>query len=329
MPQTRKPKERAEILDELLSQRKWTGVELLSRLNSKLGDLDEKHIDKRTFKRDLDYLELKGAPLHRPVKGDMAYYYVHDFSLKDVPLDKDELRALKQAVSILKKVENFQITDELDLIVGKLENRIHTNVTENLTIVQFENHTRALGSNWFSNLFDSVREQTTLEIIYQSFKHTSETKYILHPYLLKEYRNRWWLIGRNGKSSRILTLGLDRIKKVKVSKEKFIVNDLFHPDTLFDNAIGVSIDYNAKPVDIILKINPISVRHVESKPIHKNQELVRKEPDGSLIVKLHLVLNYELRSTIMGFGEGIEVLEPTSLRNEIKNTHLKTITLYS
>ena len=207
MPETRKPKERAEILDELLAHRKWTGKELLSRLNEKLQDLEEKAIDARTFKRDLNYLESKGAPLHRPKKGDMNYYYDEKFSLREVPLDGDELRSLKQAINILRKVENFQIMDELDMIIGKLENRIHTNVPDNQTIVQFENLTSAKGSHLFNDLFDAIRDQTALEITYRSYRHDNAKEYLVHPYLLKEYRNRWWLLGRDEKTNKVLTLG--------------------------------------------------------------------------------------------------------------------------
>ncbi len=328
MPKTRKPQERAEILDELLAHGDWTGNELLERVNEKLQDLDEKPVDMRTLRRDLDYLELKGAPLHRPVKGDMTYSYDHKFSLKDVPLDSDELRALKQAINILRKVENFQMMDELDLIIGKLANRIHTNVPDNQTIVQFENHTSAKGSQWFNELFDSIREQTTLDITYHSYRYNEPKEYVLHPYLLKEYRNRWWLLGRDDKTNKVLTLGLDRIQKFKVSKQEFRANDLFHPDTFFDKVIGVSMDYDRSPEDIILKVNPVSVQHVESKPIHKYQEEIRKEKDGSLIIKLNLMINYELKATILGFGNGIEVLEPVSLRDEIKLIHEKSFSQY-
>lgn len=328
MPKTRKPQERAEILDELLAHGNWTGNELLVRINDKLQDLDGKPVDMRTLRRDLDYLESKRAPLHRPVKGDMSYYYTGKFSLKEVPLDGDDLSALKQAINILKKVENFQIMNELDLIIGKLANRIHTNIPDNQTIVQFENHTHAKGSENFNELFDAIREQTALEVTYQSYRHIVPREYVIHPYLLKEYRNRWWLLGREGKSTRLLTLGLDRIQRIKVSKEEYVLNDLFHPDTLFDKVIGVSIDYNGKPEDIMLKINPVSVQHVESKPIHKDQLVIQKEEDGSLIIKLNLMINYELKATILGFGNGIEVLEPISLRNEIKSMHERSWAQY-
>jgi predicted DNA-binding transcriptional regulator YafY len=329
MPKTRKPQERAEILDELLAHGRWTGRELLDRLNVKLEDIGEKSITPRSFKRDLDYLELKGAPLHRPKKGNMSYYYEEKFSLKEIPLDGDELRSLKQAINILRKVDNFQIMDELDIIIGKLENRIHTSAPDNQTIVQFENHTTAKGSQWFNDLFDAIRDQTPLIITYHSYKNETAKEYIVHPYLLKEYRNRWWLLCKDDKTNKVLTLGLDRIIKLKISAQKFKLNELFHPDTLFDKVIGVSIDYDGKSEDIVLRVRPISVQHVESKPIHKCQEIIKKEDDGSLIVKLNLMINYELKSTILGFGEGVEVLEPLSLRNEIKIKHEKSLDLYN
>lgn len=320
MAETRKPNERAEILDQLLAHGRWTGPELLKRLNEKLEDLDERPINSRTFKRDLNYLESKGAPLHRPKKGDMTYYYEENFSLKNIPLDGDEIGALKQAISILRRVENFQMMNELDVIIGKLENRIHTNAPDSQAIVQFEDHTQAKGSEWFNDLFDAVREQTVLEVTYQSYRHKEPKVYTVHCYLLKEYRNRWWLLGRDGSAARILTLGLDRIKKIKISKEKFLVNDLFDPETYFDKVIGVSIDYEGKSEDILLKVFPKCVQHVESKPIHKYQEEIRREKDGSLIIKLTLMVNYELKATILGFGDGVEVLEPASLRDEIRTT---------
>lgn len=328
MPETRKPKDRAEVLDELLSSGRWTGKQLLEKVNKKLLELDEKTINVRTLKRDLDYLDLKGAPLHRPIKGDMTYYYEEDFSIRNIPLETEEVRALKQAVAILRKVDNFQITEDLDLVVAKLENRIHTNIPDNQAIVQFEDHTFALGSNWFTNLFDAIREQNALSIIYQSYKQTEATTYVVHPYLLREFRNRWFLIGREGDTSRLLTLGLDRIKKIKVSKEDYQPNDLFDPEKLYEKVIGVSIDYDAQPQDILVKVNPVSAQHVQSKPIHKYQDIIKREDDGSIIVKLNLIINYELRATLLGFGEGLEVLEPTSLRDEIKNQLEKSLAQY-
>jgi predicted DNA-binding transcriptional regulator YafY len=329
MPITRKPLLRAEILDQLLAHGKWTGNELLKRLNEKLQDLDEKTIDSRTFKRDLDFLEYeKNAPLHRPERGNMAYYYAERFSLKDIPLDSDELASLKEAIAILSKVENFQMIGDLDLIIGKLENRIHTNLPANQSVVQFEDHTHARGIHWFSELFDAIKEQTALHINYQSFKSPEPKDYVIHPYLLKEYRNRWWLLGRCGTDNRIMTLGLDRINAVRVSKEAFMVNDLFDPDTYFENAIGVSIDYEARPEKILLKIKAPSVPHVESKPVHKNQKIVRRDMDGSIIIQLDLIINYELKSTILAFGENLEVLEPVSLRVKLSECLDKAARLY-
>jgi len=106
-------------------------------------------------------------------------------------------------------------------------------------------------------------------------------------------------------------------------------NDLFDPDTFFDKVIGVSIGYDDKPCDILLRVYAVSVKHVESKPIHKNQQVIGRENDGSLIIKLSLIINYELKSTLMAFGEGIEVIEPKSLRDDIANSIKQLYLVYN
>ncbi len=88
------------------------------------------------------------------------------------------------------------------------------------------------------------------------------------------------------------------------------------------------MDYNKQPEEVILKIHPISVPHVESKPIHRDQSVIEKEANGSLTIKLNLMINYELKATLMGFGEGVEVLEPVSLRNEIRSLQERAIANY-
>jgi len=135
MPATKNQILRIEFLDKLLLDRKWTGPELLNRLNEQIethGDI----IDKRTLYRDINYLiEEKDAPIHRPERGDNYYYYTENFSLKNIPLDEDDVAALKSAVSILKQVDNFSILEEVEPIISKLENRIHSGSIQSKQVV--------------------------------------------------------------------------------------------------------------------------------------------------------------------------------------------------
>ena len=146
---------RVEILDELLSSTKRRNYnDLLDTLNNKLEENDEIPISERTLKYDIAFLEKKkNAPIHRPTKADPAIYYTEKFSLKKVTVDDDDISLLKKAVAILKKATDIKLTAEIDLIISKLENKIHTNVPDSYTMIAFEEHTQAKGNEYFDEIF--------------------------------------------------------------------------------------------------------------------------------------------------------------------------------
>jgi predicted DNA-binding transcriptional regulator YafY len=314
MPATKNQDLRLEIIDELLGARQWTLEELLSRVNNRIGDRSAT-INKRTLFRDINYLiDEKRAPIHRPEKSDNLYYYTENFSLKNLPLDEDDVSILKNAIEILKQVDNFALSKDVDEIIRKLENRIHVESAKEFIFIQFERHTSSLGIEYINDLLEAIKNKNALKISYQPYSSPAPTDRIVHPYLLKEFRNRWFLLGREQDANRITNYALDRIKKIKPAAERFIENDFFNPSEYFKYLIGVSVPENAKPEEIEIKVYKHAVPYVISKPIHSNQEVVKYFKDGSILISLNLILNYELNSVLLSYGDGIEVKKPKALR---------------
>jgi predicted DNA-binding transcriptional regulator YafY len=318
MPATKNQNERLEILDELLSLRGWTMDELLQRVNARIGD-SSNPVTRRTLFRDINYLiDTKNAPVHRPVKGDNLYYYTGAFSLKNIPLDSDDLASLKNAVEMLRQVGNLELIREVDDVIRKLENRIHIEGAEQPILLQFEKHTSALGTEHIQGLMDALNSKTVLRITYHPYSRPQANETIVHPYLLKEFRNRWFLLGREGKATRVTNYALDRIKKIRPSDERFVENDLFDPADYFNHLIGVSVPEGAMPEDIEIKVYKQAAPYVRSKPIHLNQEVVKQYRDGSILVRLKLIINYELKSVLLSYGPGIVVRRPRALRETMQ-----------
>lgn len=328
MTATKNQFKRLEILDELFNRKKCTQEELLSYINEKLADYN-KAIDKRTLFRDIKYLiEEKNAPVHRPEKGDEFYYYTSKFSIKNVPLDEDDVVALKKAIAVFKQIQDFQMTDELEGIIRKLENKIHTQTDHQPTIVQFEKHTTAAGKEFFDNLMDAIEAKIPIKLSYQPFGSKEAYEKTVHPYLLKEFRNRWFLIGREGEATYITNYALDRIKKIKNSEVTFVENNLFDPDHYFDSLIGVSVPRGATPESVEIKVNKLSVPYILTKPIHHSQTTTKENKDGSIVIQLNVIINFELRSILQSYGPGIQVRKPKSLRLEMKKLLKETSALY-
>ena len=328
MPETKSPQKRLEILDELLQQR-WTQTELLEALNDR--NTDGRPINKRTLYRDIDFLiNEKGAPVHRPVKGDNRYYYTEKFSLKNIPLDEDEIALLKHAIKILKEVDNFELINEVEAIISKLENRLHVTVPDSQAIIQFERHTSAIGQEYVKDILDAIQSKTTLRIDYKPFNQDEAQEHVVHPYLLKEYRNRWFLLGRDELHPvRVSNFALDRVKKIRNSPNEFVENNLFDPDNYFNHLVGVSVPWNAEPQIIELKIYKALAPYVLTKPIHQNQQVLKKFKDGSVSIRLQLYVNYELKALLLSYGEGLEVKKPAELRKQLKDSALEILNRYS
>lgn len=321
---------RLDIIDELLdSPVKRTYGELLETLSKSLIMRGEVPIRLRRLQMDISYLEnTMGAPIHRPDKKDNRIYYTERFSLKNVPVDDDDISILKNAVQILKKATNIKLTEEVDEIISRLENKIHTNVPDSNTMIAFEEHTEANGKEYFDEIFSAIKLQQPIKLNYQPFgKETRE--WLVHPYMLKEYRSRWFLIGRVGNNNSLSNLRLDSLKgKIRNSKEKFISNDLFDTETYFNDVIGVTIPRDTEPMHIVIKVAAISADYIRTKPIHKSQVIKKENKDGSMLVTLKLLNNYELKSHLLSYGPAIEVTKPDMLRNELKDMYLRGAALY-
>ena len=319
MPKTKNFSRRIEILDRLLGgHRRYRIEELLSRLNDSLELAGFKPIGKRTLYYDLDYLRFdKHAPVHTPSGSDPYYYYTSRFSLQDIPLNEEEVDYLRQAAEILRKAMPHLLGTELDELVSKLENRIHTNTPDRESFIQFESHTEAMGSEWIEKLFSAIRGKVALRLVYQPYGSPPAAEKVFFPYLLKEYRSPWFVIGRFRDGKKVVNLALDRIRLIRNSSADFEENDLFDPETFFRHVIGVSLPYAGEVQTVEVKVSPSLVPYIRTKPIHHLQEEIKAYADGSVRFSIPLYINYELKSTLLGFGADVEVLRPDSLRAEM------------
>jgi predicted DNA-binding transcriptional regulator YafY len=308
---------RIEILDEILrGSRKYTFVELMDKLNESLELAGYPEISRKTLFNDLKFLkEEKGAPINKPTHGDPYYYYTEKFSIKNIVLDEDEVYLLRQASEILKKAAPFQISSEIDLIISKLDNRIETN--SNNTVIEFENNNLLQGLEYIKPIFEAITSKSALKISYQSFNSKMQSDIIFSPYLLKEYRNRWFVFGKNSEYNTISVLGLDRIKKIGNSIELYDDTLNFNSEKYFLNLIGVSIPKEAEVQNIEIKVKAELVPYIITKPIHKNQEVVKKYANGDVLIRVNLILNYELKSLILSYGSGMIVKKPLLIKEEI------------
>lgn len=70
--------------------------------------------------------------------------------------------------------------------------------------------------------------------------------------------------------------------------------------------------------DIKIHVQKSLLPYVLSKPIHPSQNVIEEQEDGSAIISINVIPNYELYQTLLSHGSGITVLSPAHVRDEIK-----------
>ena len=146
--------------------------------------------------------------------------------------------------------------------------------------------------------------------MYQSFSARKPVEFILCPYLLKEFRNRWFVFGSRASDMVLYNLPLDRIISIEPSDVPFRENPAFDSEHFFDDVIGVSKNINATPRIITFWASSEQAKYILTKPIHSSQAIEKRNEDGSYVFSIRVVLNIELYSVFMSYGPGVKILSP-------------------
>ncbi len=315
---------RYKTIDECLQnrQKKWTLDSLIEKVNTAVYEFEGiENVSKRTIQADLQLMRSDKLGYNAPIIVTGRKYYTYEdakFSINNAPINPNDVEKLKEAVSILKQFGSFSYFEEMSEVVVKLENSIKKSSKQSKNYIQFEGNKQLRGIEMINPLYQAILHQKPLVIEYQSFTAKNAQTGIYFLYLLKEYRNRWFIIVKRKGQKSIMTFALDRILRFEEAE-----NQLFeaHPsinfDTYYDDTIGVSKTENEKPHTVILQINNENAPYVLTKPLHHSQEIL-KQDEKCTIIGIKVILNFELEREILGFGEIMKVLAPKLLAKKIK-----------
>lgn len=139
-------------------------------------------------------------------------------------------------------------------------------------------------AQFIGTIYDAIRKRQTLVIEYQSFKALQPQAVTAYPFLLKEYRNRWFLICEMATNitPQVNIFALDRIHSVSVDKEHPFKECIdFDPTHFFDDTIGVTRLIGDKAQHVVVRIDGSQAPYVETKPFHRSQRGDKSPPTGA------------------------------------------------
>lgn len=306
--------------------RRWTLQDLVDACSDALYEYEGKQdlVSTRTVQLDIQMMRSDRLGYEAPIEVyDKKYYRYSDpqYSISNRPLSQHDIDVLNRTIDLLRQFDEFDRFHDMADVVSRLQDKV-ASANRRPPIVDFERNPNLKGLEHLNALYDIIASRQTVCINYRSFKSREPRPFFLFPYLLKEYRNRWFLFGSRVGDLQIFNLALDRIVDFHVCTEiAYKENPEFGSD-FFDDVVGVTKHARLRKERIVLKADSSQASYILTKPIHSSQALVEKnDADGSMIFSLDVVVNQELIAQLLAFGSGIRILQPRSLANRLRDIY--------
>jgi predicted DNA-binding transcriptional regulator YafY len=362
MPANKNAVARYIILDRMLSDQHhyFTRTQLLNAVNDSLKGIDEAlQVSKRTIEMDLRdmedifQIELDESKI---INGKKVIRYVDQTRpIFSKPLSDDEKTLLHEVLSTLGQFSGLDNFEWLDDLKTKLASQLsfggsqydNDQSTPLRKVICFSSNEFLQNKEYLGWFFSAITNRKVVSITYRKFDAVSAQKIIAYPYMLKQYRDRWYLLCTPTCDKTlpynphfIANIPLDRIEAFEEVQNIPYVDCQVDIDELFDDIVGVTY-YWDKPVEhVVFAVHKSSANFIRTKPIHPYQAELTKEDQAVLrrenpkledysFFSLDCKLNYELSSLFRSYGPNLIVLSPNTLREEMKENARRQIELYS
>ena len=236
----------------------------------------------------------------------------------DLPMSQSEAEMLSDTIQMLSRFKGFPNHEWLNATLAQMQSTFNIGHAK-ASYVSFSQNENLRGLKYFTPLYDAIASQRVVSLEYHKFGSPSYER-IIHPYQLRQYNNRWFLVGKEltvCEALPIVVVPLDRIDDYKIlEKEKFIRME-GDVDDYFKNIVGVSLRFNEPCQHIVLKVYHPADYYIETKPIHHSQRVLERHDDYT-IMSLDLIPTYEFETIMMTYADRCEILEPLDLKGKIK-----------
>jgi predicted DNA-binding transcriptional regulator YafY len=249
-----------------------------------------------------------------------GYYYTEeDYTIHNIPLKNEDIEAIKFASNTLMNFRESPMFAQFRFAIEKIFDRL--NISSNVQderldkLVQFDSFPNHPGKEFLQPLYTAIKDYHQVELVYKRFNSNEESRRVVHPYLLKEYKHRWYLIGYVEEKESLSTYALDRMVDVKLKEEDFIIQSSFDPESFFKYSFGITQN-DEKSFKVQLKFPSHQKGYLLTQPLHESQQIL-KESEKSFLLQLEVYITYELIERILGYGDNVTVIEPVVLKEKI------------
>lgn len=243
-------------------------------------------VSKRTFQRDLNEIkEMHGIEIRFNKK--IQKYEVDENESVRIQMNLLESFDMIHAFQMNKSIEDFVIFEER----------------------------RSRGTEHLFGIVHAIQNTNTISLDYQSFTSSTPKCLKVAPLALKEFKNRWYLIGKK-LGAEIRVFALDRIQWMSINSTEKFREKGFDVRKYYDGVFGISNELDQPVEEVELIIGKLKAQYIKSMPFHSSQVVVSEGEEG-VRVQLQVKINYDFVSEILSHGDEIIVVRPAKLKDAV------------
>lgn len=195
------------------------------------------------------------------------------------------------------------------------------------------------GQTWLTCIADAMRRNHVLSITHQGFGKPEPSTFDIEPYFLKVVKCRWYVVARSPYYSErnkeqgvkpsdvYLVYALDRISDIQDTGRTFKMKKNFDVHSYFEGCCGI-ITSNESSQKIVLRAYNGFADYLRTLPLHESQREIGSD-DESTLFEYHLKPTFDFYQLVLAQGDQVEVLEPESVRDEMRNFAQNILDFYT
>ena len=180
------------------------------------------------------------------------------------------------------------------------------------------------GQNYLIPVMQAMLENAVMKLEYRKYQSEQTDHRTIHPYAVKEFEKRWYIVAFSEEAGGLRTYAMDRIRGLERTEKHFSMPKGFDVEELFASCYGIYLpDPGQQAVLVKIRATEREASYLEDLPLHPSQ--IRLPGN---VFALHVIPNPGFVMEILRHGDRLEVLEPESLRETIKEEIKKAYSVY-
>jgi len=278
----------------------------------------------KTIRRDLESFQTAGFPLVEETHdhGKKVWRLDGDKNAPALMFNYDEAFSLYLGRRFLEPLAGtpfWQATKEafakIHAMLGPTAAKYVDRMSDSVCRTQGGNSDYGKKSDIIDALMLGIDESHAVFVTYQSLQATEPVTYDLYPLGLVYHRGSLYLVGVAPADGKIRHWKIDRMLEAEATEVPFHRPKDFSLEAHLRKSFGIF--QGDGDIRAVVRFSATVARYVEESHWHPSQQLAPQR-DGSVVAEFQLTTTEEFKQWILSFSRHATVLEPASLRDEIR-----------